>query len=158
MIGGIVKSKIPYDNLFSVPECNWILGGPPDRTYATLRIYQVDLDPDELTRLFSVTPSGFQVTGKPFTKRPKYVAKIGGWFLTTKDRCKSLDYSDHVEWILNQVGHCRNSILELQSKGYEMEVAVKVDFGNCNPTPGLSAAVIKRLAAFNLSCWFDVYV
>jgi hypothetical protein len=154
-----LKNDTPYDQLFSVPENEWHrLGGPPDRTYATLRIYHPELVPDELTRLFSVTPSDFQVMGKPFNQRSKFIAKTGGWFLTSEDRCKSLDYSEHVEWVLDQVGHCRHAMLDLQSKGYKTDVSIMVNFSNCNPTPGLSASAIKRLAAFNLSCWFDVYV
>ncbi|PZM81727.1 MAG: hypothetical protein DKT66_21280 [Candidatus Melainabacteria bacterium] len=58
-----------YDDLFSSQEGVTTIVTSPHKLHASLRIYHDDLQPDDLTRLFGVSPTDTQRKGealKPF--------------------------------------------------------------------------------------------
>src|SRR5437762_13576226 len=72
------------------------------RTYASLRIYHEDLDPDSITRILSVEPTQAQVKGRLCTSPSgrTFTPEIGGWFLSTKGVVGSKDVRRHLDWLL----------------------------------------------------------
>jgi len=62
-------------------------------TWATLRIYRDDLDPEAVSRQLQNQPTSSQKKGglrHPLAKRP-FAYKIRGWFLTSQDAVQSRD-------------------------------------------------------------------
>src|SRR4051812_6079927 len=86
------------------------------RTYAGLRIYQNDLDPDRITRLLGVEPTDTQVRGRVSTepRGSKFVPRIGGWFLSTKGVITSRDVLRHVDLILDWLAGKDETLRNLQ--------------------------------------------
>ncbi|MBA4078599.1 MAG: hypothetical protein C0508_26460, partial [Cyanobacteria bacterium PR.023] len=70
----------------------------PQETYATLRIYHAQLEPNQLTALFELKPTmawkmGDQIAiaeSEKYTDTPKAVdAQTGGWLLSSKHSVRS---------------------------------------------------------------------
>ena len=65
------------------------------KTYATLRIYQNKITPEEITQLLDILPTDCQLkNGK---------IKFNGWFLSSEKMVKSKDCREHIDIILNDV-------------------------------------------------------
>ncbi|MBC7996465.1 MAG: DUF4279 domain-containing protein, partial [Leptolyngbya sp.] len=112
----------------------------------------------EITRILDVKPTSTQRRGQPFSKRPKYIATIGGWFLDSISHVKQRDASSHVEWILDQVAHSSGAIRTLKVRGYRIDIHVGWFVESNNTCPSLIPAVMRRVGLLDIECWFDIYL
>ncbi len=94
------------------------------RTYATLRIYDKDLDPDLVTRTLGIEPICVQIKGQTTTGRYGVVriATIGGWFLSTEGQVDSRDVRRHLFWLLDKLLDTDTAIQALRAGGHRMDV------------------------------------
>jgi hypothetical protein len=95
-----------------------------ERTYATLRIFREDLDPDSVTRVLGIEPTRVPVKGQPSTGRSRIarIAEVGGWFLSTQDQVASRDVRRHLVWLLDKLVGSDQGLKSLQAEGYRMDV------------------------------------
>lgn len=130
-----------------------------ERTYAELRIYGADLDPDEITNLLQITPSSTQRRGELRTGsggRRERMVGVGGWFLSSENQVRSMDLRRHLDWILGQLDRRRDPLRRLQTKsGVEMSVHCIWWSRRGQGGPTLWPEQMKRLADLNLECGFE---
>jgi hypothetical protein len=130
-----------------------------DRTYATLRIYHGDLDPDSLTHLLGVEPTYAQVAGRPYT-RPAgrtFIPELGGWFLSTKGHLSSKDVRRHLDWIWSRLAGRDGALRALQDAGYRMDVFCYWRSAWGHGGPVLSPDLMRRFGELEIEVGFDVY-
>lgn len=125
-------------------------------TYATLRIYRDDLDPDEISRRLNTAPSKSQKKGA--TLGSNRTASVGGWFLSSKGCVESRDVRRHVVWVLDQIGEREDELRRLQDEGCRMDVSCYWLSASGHGGPELDHRIMARLASMRLDIWFDVYI
>jgi hypothetical protein len=70
-------------------------------TYATLRIYHDELNPDDVSSRLRLVPSDSQKKGQILQAERE--APVGAWFLSSQDQVPSRDVSRHIVWIIDQL-------------------------------------------------------
>src|SRR5690349_14749451 len=89
------------------------------RTYATLVIVHLDLDPEGVTQELGLQPTRAYRRGdirNPHGSRP-YVYPRGGWQLTSEGAVQSRDVRRHIDWLLDRVDSNAGVLKQLQEKG-----------------------------------------
>ena len=124
-------------------------------TYATLRIYHDELDPDDISKSLALVPSNSQRKGDPRSKGA--VLPTGGWFLSSRDHVPSKDTRRHVAWILDQLEPNRSALLSLQDRGYAMDIFCFWASVSGHGGPELDHELMQRLASLRLNIGFDLY-
>ena len=124
-------------------------------TYATLRIYQDVLDPDDLSRRLGLTPSTAHKQGA--TQGTGRASPSGGWFFSSEGKLTSKDLRRHVVWILDQLETKAGELLALQDEGYEMDLFCFWVSAHGHGGPTLDHEIMQRLALLRLNIGFDVY-
>ncbi len=126
-----------------------------EKTYATLRIYSGDIDPDEVTVKLGVAPTEAQHQGE-LRSCGRFV-RVNAWFLSSRDQVTSTNLNDHLDWLLNQVLPKAAVLRELQGAGIKSDVACYWQSLTGNGGPTLFPSQMEKLATLKLDCWFDVY-
>jgi hypothetical protein len=126
------------------------------RTYATLRVYPTQTDPDDITKLLNIFPSRTQRTGDLAHPGSTRTVPLAGWFLTSKETIDSVDVQDHLHWLLSLILPRRSEILELQAD-CRMDVSCNWLSEQGHGGPTLTPKIMGELAQLNLELWFDVY-
>ncbi len=124
-------------------------------TYATLRIYNDELEPDVVSKRLALTPSESQKRGQPLG--PNRVAPLGGWFLSSQDKVISKDVRRHVAWLLDQMVGREDQFLKLQDEGYETDIFCYWLSASGHGGPQIDPALMQRLVSLRLVISFDVY-
>jgi uncharacterized protein DUF4279 len=129
------------------------------QTYATLRIFHRDLDPEKVSRELGIAASEGWKRGEPksATDRRPVIARYGGWLLRTPKEMSSRDAECHLTWLLDRVGPRRDLLHRLQAAGCETSISC---FWVSRPSHGgvtLAAQVLERLAGMGLELEFDVF-
>src|SRR5689334_276822 len=95
-----------------------------EKTYAGLRIFHGELDPDAVTRDLGIKPTNAFRKGEPMRPgaRRSAIAKQGGWFLDTEGVVSSRDIRRHLDWLIDRLEPKRQVIEALQAAGYRMDV------------------------------------
>ena len=125
-----------------------------ESTYATLRIYHQDLDPDSVSALLGLQPT------RSFARTQTasgYRSKHGAWFLSTEEYATSRDVRRHVDWILAQLEGKHNVLHTMQQSGYRMDIFCYWVSKSGHGGPMLSPSTMRQLADANLPIGFDVY-
>lgn len=139
----------------------------PQETYATLRIYHAQLEPDKLTALFEIKPTmawkmGEKITiadSEKYSNTPGAIdAQTGGWLLSSKYSIRSTDAMKHIEWMADQLANHGNSIYKLQQAGFTVDLVVAWFSDSWNTCPALTPELMMRLANLRIPLWFDVYL
>lgn len=125
-----------------------------EETYATLRIYPGEFDPDEVTRRLGIDPTEVQRVGE---RHGRTTRKTNGWFLRSQDRVESRDARRHIDWLLDQLEPAANALSELRASGAEVDISCYWLSASGHGGPSVSPRQTKRLSALDLDCWFDVY-
>jgi len=124
-------------------------------TYATLRIFRDDLDPDAVSSMLGIIPSDRHRKGD--TLRYGSVAKSGAWFLSSKGQLESKDVQRHIMWILDQLTGKVGILHQLQDEGCSMDIFCYWLSASGQGGPTLSPELMRRLAEAELEIGFDVY-
>jgi Domain of unknown function (DUF4279) len=129
------------------------------KTYATFRIYHTDLNPDQITSLLEIQPTGTQVNGRPMTNSIGIIKtpSIGGWFLSTEGLLDSKDVRRHVDWILDKLASRERILKLLQAEGNRLDVFCYWLSAEGHGGPILSPATLRRLGELDLEIGFDIY-
>jgi len=71
-------------------------------TCATFRAYTGDVEPDAVSRVLGMKPTGSVTQGKMIVTGPSKgkISKLNGWFLSTKGQVDSKDLRRHLDWLL----------------------------------------------------------
>jgi hypothetical protein len=130
-----------------------------ERTYATLRIFRDDLDPDSVTRTLGIEPTRVQVKEQPSTNRfgGVRVPEIGGWLLSTEGQVTSRDVRRHLLWLLDKLAGSDHSLGCLRMAGCRIDVFCFWLSAEGHGGPTLSPEIMKRLGELGLEVGFDVY-
>ena len=127
-------------------------------TFATLRIYPGDVDPQTVTERLGLTPSRWQRCGEvPPNSTRKLPARISACFLTSEQQVRSNDARRHIDWILDRVSPSSKALLTLQEAGCRMDITCFWLSRDGHGGPALSPCQMKRLAELNLELSFDIY-
>lgn len=131
------------------------------QTHATFRILADDLIPDEISATLRVAPSATATKGQanPLLHSPTPVAsRTGYWMLTSEGSVKSRSLEAHLVHLLDQLDLAKSEITRLSES-----TAIRVEF-HCfwmsetgHGGPGLSAGVLRRIAALGADLQFDLY-
>ncbi len=130
-----------------------------EATYATLRIYSGDKDPDEVSRVLGLEPTSLQRRGgirNPHDHRPVRI-KLNGWFLCSQGEVASRDSRRHLDWILERIGPLQDALGHLRDDGSQLRVSCYWLSSSGHGGPVLSPEQMRKLADLGLECWFDVY-
>jgi Domain of unknown function (DUF4279) len=131
-----------------------------ERTYATLRIYTKNMEPDEVTRLLEVAPTGSVTRSGVILDGPSKgtVGKLNGWFLSTKERVDSKDLRRHVDCLLQSLEGLQDKLRSLQAMpDVFMDVSCYWLSKSGHSGPMLSPKQMRSLCDLNLEIWFDCY-
>jgi len=124
-------------------------------TYATLRIFRDDLDPDAVSSVLGIAPSDRHRKGD--TRRSGYIEKSGAWFLSSKGHLQSKDVQRHIMWILDQLADRVGILHQLQDEGCSMDIFCYWVSASGQGGPTLSPELMRRLAEAELEVGFDIY-
>lgn len=124
-------------------------------TYATLRIYHDELEPDVVSSRLVLTPSKSQKKGQALG--PNRVAPLGGWFLSFENQVISKDVRRHVTWLLDHLAGREEQFLKLQDEGYETNIFCYWLSAYGHGGPELDPELMQRLVFLRLLIGFDVY-
>jgi hypothetical protein len=119
-------------------------------TYATLRLYLVDLTPDAVTERLGLRPTESQTQ----TRSAKH---LHAWFLCSAGQVDSREVRRHIDWILDQITPVVSPFRDLIARGVKADVACCWVSASGHGGPTLSPIQMRRLAELGLECWFDVY-
>lgn len=130
------------------------------RTYATLRVYTGNMEPDEVSRFLDMAPTGSVTRGKPIIDGPSkgVVSKLNGWFLSTKEQVSSKDLRRHLDWLLEAFAGHHEKLRALQAipnACVDVSCYWLSKSGHSGPT--LSPKQMRSLCDLNLEIWFDCY-
>jgi hypothetical protein len=126
-----------------------------EETYATLRIYHDELEPNAISTRLALAPSKAQKKGDILSSGR--TLPVGGWFLSSKDHVTSKDARRHVVWILDQLNGRDQELERLQNEGYQMDLSCFWASASGHGGPELDHEIMKRLASLRLNIGFDVY-
>lgn len=127
------------------------------RTYATLRLYPTQHDPDEITKLLVITPTSSQRIGDLAHPTSGRLITLTGWFLCSKDVIDSNDVQDHLRWLLLLLVPRAEKLHQLQEAGCRMDVSSYWLSAAGQGGPTLSPEIMGELAKLRLAIWFDCY-
>jgi|688.fasta_scaffold355977_2 hypothetical protein len=152
MLGDLTAPPLPDGTVDDYATCA--------ETYATFQVYHRSADPQFVSEVLKLTPTGTQVVGHEYLHRQTSRTKryeISGWFLRSKTFVQSFDSEKHLNWLLDQIAEKGLALSELQKAGWWMHISCFWDsqYGHGGPT--FSPELLKRLAALGVEVWFDVY-
>jgi hypothetical protein len=128
------------------------------RTYATLRIYPGDVDPDEVTRKLGIVPTRTQQSlGARVENGVHHAGRPNAWFLSTEGVVASQDVRAHIDWLMDTVMPAEAALRGLQESGVAVDVSCYWLSASGHGGPCLSPSQAEKLARLQLTCWFDVY-
>lgn len=139
----------PYDD--SYPTCEF--------TYAHLRVYTGEMEPEWVTQRLRVSPTHVNRKGesKVNSLGRERVSKRNGWFLSSEGKSSSLDLRRHLDWLLDKLEPSASQLRELQeAPGVTMDVSCIWWSAHAQGGPTLWPEQMRRLANLNLECQFDI--
>ena len=129
-------------------------------TYATFRAYTGEVEPDEVSRLLGMKPTGSVTQGKVIVTGPSKgkISKLNGWFLSTKGQVDSKDLRRHLDSLLEALTAHSDQLLTLQGMpNVTTDVSCYWLSKSGHSGPTLSPKQMRMLCQLNLEIWFDCY-
>ena len=124
-------------------------------TYATLRLYPGDIDPDIVTERLSVAPTTVQ---RPRAdQQPGHAVHPAAWFLTSEGVVESRDVRRHIDWVLERVVPAGVALRELVHAGVRADIFCYWRSAGGHGGPCISPEQARVLAELELDCSFDIY-
>jgi hypothetical protein len=128
-----------------------------ERTYATLRIFSEDTDPEAISATLGVTPTSSFRMGEPFSPRVQRPRPSHGWLLCTDGLVDSKDTRRHIDWLLDKVLPVAPAFARVTKGGTLADVFAFWVSAHGQGGPILSPWQMQRLALLGLECVYDVY-
>lgn len=124
---------------------------------ASLTLTGLDLDPEQITRRTSISPSKTWRLGEKVDDRSVLRYQHNGWRLTS-GLPKQRDLEEHVESVLTQIRSSWSVLTQLGAT-YDAEMACVVySYGGDRPPIHLSKGVLRRVSELNADIDIDLYV
>ncbi|MHB8859931.1 MAG: DUF4279 domain-containing protein [Thermoleophilia bacterium] len=129
------------------------------RTYATLRVFHENLDPDEISKILGISYTRAYRKGDPHSKaNPETVKRhYGAWLLDSKHHVNSRDSRRHIDWLLDQLEERSEAIHYLFSEGCKIDFFCFWESAHGHGGPTISPNQSTRLGKMNIDLMFDVY-
>jgi hypothetical protein len=122
-------------------------------THATLRLFSDHMAPEEITALLRLRPSEVVTKGEQYYKDLRRTRH--GWFLQSRHHVDSKDARRHIDWLISKLQDRATELLELQSRGVEMDVScLWLSVGQGGPI--LEPRQMRELACLNLDLAWEV--
>jgi hypothetical protein len=124
-------------------------------TYSTLRIFSDELDPEYITTLLGIEPTGSFRKGD-LHGQGKLRRKAHGWFYCSETLSRSRDTRRHLDLLLAALAGKDIELKTLQTRGCETSIAgywVSIGQGG----PWLMPHQMLRLGALGIHIWWDVH-
>jgi len=131
-----------------------LVGGLIDETRLTLSVHGDDLDPDEVTRILSCSPSSSHRRGE-LTPRSRRPWPKGAWLLSVEG--KAPVEPEHLLASLLDRLPSDSSVWESLRSRYSVALGFGLFQGAWNRGFDLSPGIIHRVAALGLGLGFDIY-
>jgi hypothetical protein len=128
-----------------------------DRTYASLRIFSKDTDPEAISAALGITPTRSFRMGEPFSPRAQRPRPSHGWLLCTDGLVESKDTRRHIDWLLDKVLPVAPAFARVTKGGTLADVFSFWVSARGQGGPMLSPWQMERLALLGLECIYDVY-
>ena len=125
-------------------------------TYATFRLYHLELDPTVVTARLRIQPSHVQRRGDIRSKNAP-PARVGGWFLSSENAIDSRDVRRHLDWILDQLLPVSDELAALRAAGYDADVSCYWVSASGHGGPSINPSQSEKLVHLGLEVSFDVY-
>lgn len=125
------------------------------RTYATLRIFSLEITPAEMSEALGVAASDCYTVGQEFGRTGQR-RKTNAWFLRSERNVDSLDLSRHIDWLLDQIG-ASEVLLRLTARGAKADIFCYWESKSGHGGPEFSPPQMGRLSALGLPLGIDVY-
>jgi len=144
----LTASRLPASYDDGYPTCA--------RTYASLRVFSSDMEPEAIDWLLGVEHSTGYRIGDPISSRSGGVRTTNAWFLSSEKHVDSRDLSRHIDWLLDSV-----DADELVALGPERSASMDIfcfwESKSGHGGPRLHPGLMTRLGRLNLEIGFDVY-
>jgi hypothetical protein len=131
------------------------------RTYASVSLNGDDLDPAEVTSFFEIQPSESFRAGD--LRKNGRTWNHGHWALESQEHVKSKELADHIEWLLDQLGHTQpqeqahSYIAKLQANNTITRIFCYWELRSGSGGPSFSPDLLRRIADFGLDLDIDFY-
>jgi len=126
-----------------------------ERTNASLRIINDNLDPEAISRQLGIQPTWAWRKGELRGAR-KIPSRVGIWGLST-EFMQSRDIRRHLDWLIEQLVGKEEYLKQLQKQGYRMDVfCYWVSNGQGGPT--VSPKNMRGLANLGIELGFDFWM
>lgn len=126
------------------------------RTYASLRIFKSDLDPNAVEKLLGLEATDSYRTGDRVGSQGGHRTN-GAWILSTESTVVSKDLRRHIDWLLDRIDPRAMEFDELAGTGVEADIFCYWESATGHGGPGLSPPQMERLVRRNLPVGVDVY-
>jgi hypothetical protein len=133
------------------------VGGPVDKTRVTLAVYGDTLDPDEVSRRLSCTPT--RAFRKGETRRPNgregHPMRHGAWFLTVEGKAPvGVDELTHL--LLDRFPQ-EQELWNGLCRDYRVQIRIGIHTGGWNRGFDLTPSTMKLMALTGAAVGFDLY-
>ena len=131
-----------------------------EKSRVTLRVGSGDLIPDEITKLLGTAPTYSMIKGQPKPHRKtgeptKYLAKIGMWSLSAKDR-EPEDMDGQIQEILSQTTSDLKIWRKIAEK-HEIDLFCGIFMAGTNEGMSLSPSSLTALGERGIELALDIY-
>jgi hypothetical protein len=134
----------------------WVAGGSVDACSVTLRFFGEDLDPDEVTQLLGVDPSGAYRKGDIFRgKKYDRVQKTGSWRFTI-EKLAGVELEDQINELLDQLPSDLGIWREL-TKRFEADLFCGLWMKRWNRCLDFAPQTLLKMGERGLILQFDIY-
>ena len=149
-------TRMAEDDIIPIrrPEVIAMVGGLIDETRLTLSVHGDDLDPDEVTRMLSCSPSGSHRRGElaPRSARPY---RKGAWLLSVEGKAP-VEPEHLLASLLDRLPSDPNVWEALRGR-YSVALGFGLFQEAWNRGFDLSPGIVQRVAELGLGLGFDIY-
>jgi hypothetical protein len=134
-------------------------------TYATLRIFGEDLDPDEMTSRLGLRPSRSHRQGDPKPGADRYEAQYGhppspyrqGYWSFETEEALGEDALTHIDQLLEIAEARGDELAKIREAGYSVDIFIFWPNWHGHGGPYLDAGRMTRLGNLGIAISWDVY-
>lgn len=125
------------------------------RTFATFRLWARDLNPDDITQRFRLSPTWAFRRGDKRGQADLW--PHGYWEISSQGEVNSTNVALHIEWLLERIEPVREALESMRAEGVQANIVCFWESLTGHGGPIFSPHLMARLAALNLELALDIY-